>query len=184
VLLEIFSHLSISDWKSIQRLSKAWSVIAAKPAFDEIRVGPSDRVISSLRALSNHKYLREIPSRLRVEAKLVKPNLERTRILFNICSDRLGYARSAGAGHHPLRLSLPGSDAIMTHASRSLPLSSVDLAWREGELFAASAVRSRYTAYLDSVNQQQRWTVSRQKNLLGCALPKLPNIHHVIFTAT
>ncbi|KAI9874228.1 MAG: hypothetical protein M1830_010043 [Pleopsidium flavum] len=72
----------------------------------------------------------------------------------------------------------------MTHASRPLPLSSVDLAWREGVLCADSAVRSRYTAYLDSVNQQQRWTASRQSDLLGCALLKLPNIHHVIFTAT
>ena len=75
VLLQFFFHLPRSDWKSIRRLSKAWSVTAAKHVFDEIRVGPSDRAISSLRALSNHKHLREIPSRLRVEAKLVESNL-------------------------------------------------------------------------------------------------------------
>ena len=40
-----------------------------------------------------------------------------------------------------------------------------------------SAVRSRYMAFLDFVNQQQRWKASRQRDFLGCALPKLPNIH-------
>lgn len=33
-----------------------------------------------------------------------------------------------------------------------------------------SAVRSRYAAYLDSVNQQQRWTASRQRDVLRHAL--------------
>jgi len=75
VLLQVFSHLSRSDWKSVRLLSKAWSVTGAKQVFDEIRVGPSDRAMLSLMALSNHEHLREIPSRLRVEAQLVQPNL-------------------------------------------------------------------------------------------------------------
>jgi hypothetical protein len=37
VLLEVFSHLPSSDWKSVCCLSKAWSVTVAKPVFDEIR---------------------------------------------------------------------------------------------------------------------------------------------------
>lgn len=45
------------------------------------------------------------------------------------------------------------------------------------------AVRSMYAAYLECVNQQQRWTASRQRDILRHALPKLPNIHHVVFTA-
>lgn len=183
VLLQVFSHLPRSDWKSVRCLSKAWSVTAAKPVFNEIRIDPSHRGMSSLKALSNHKHLRQIPSRLRVEAKLVEPNLDVHEFFqhllrqIRLCSQCWGWPPSSEA-------ILPGSDAIMTHASRPLPLSSVDLVWREGELCVDSAVRSRYTAYLDSVNQQQRWTTSRQRDLLGCALPMLPNIHHVIFTAT
>ena len=72
----------------------------------------------------------------------------------------------------------------MIHASKPLPLSSVDLVWREGELCVNSAVRSRYAAYLDSVSQQQRWTASRQRVVLRRALPKLQNIHRLIFSAT
>ncbi|MCJ1424646.1 hypothetical protein MMC29_002534 [Sticta canariensis] len=75
VLLQIFSHLARSDWKSIRRLSKKWSVTAAKPVLDEIRLAPTDQAIASLRALSSLEHLRLIPSRLRVEAKLVEPNL-------------------------------------------------------------------------------------------------------------
>jgi hypothetical protein len=137
----------------------------------------------SLRALSNHKHLRQIPSRLRVEAKLVEPDLSVHQFLqhllrqIRLCSQCWGWPPSSEA-------ILPKSDAIMTHASRPLPLNSVDLAWREGELCVDSAVRSRYTAYLDSVNQQQRWTASRQRDILRLALPKLPNIHRVVFTAT
>jgi hypothetical protein len=118
-------------------------------------VAPSDRAMLSLRALSNHKHLRQIPSRLRVEAKLVEPDLSVHQFLqhllrqIRLCSQCWGWPPSSGA-------ILPESDAIMTHASRPLPLNSVDLAWREGELCVDSAVRSRYTAYLDSVNQQQR----------------------------
>jgi hypothetical protein len=56
VLLDIFSHLPRFDWKSVRCLSNAWSATAAKPVFDEICVGPSDRAMLSLRALSNHKH--------------------------------------------------------------------------------------------------------------------------------
>lgn len=94
-----------------------------------------------------------------------------------LCSQCWGWSQSSEA-------ILPGSDATMTHASRPLPLSSIDLVWREGELCVDSAVRSRYAAYLDSVNQQQRWTASRQRDILRRTLPKLPNIHHVVVTAT
>ena len=72
----------------------------------------------------------------------------------------------------------------MTHTMRPLPLDSVELVWREGEFCAASTIRSRYSAYLNTVNQQQRWTASRQRDILRCALAKLPNIRHVIFTIT
>jgi hypothetical protein len=183
VLLQIFSHLPRSDWKSVRLLSKAWSVTGAKQVFDEIRMGPSDQAMLSLTALSNHEYLREIPSRLRIEAQLVQPNLcvreFLTRLLrqIRLCSSCWGWPLSS-------EKTFPGSDAIMTHARMPLPLSSVDLVRREGELCANLALRSRYTAYLDFVNQQQRWTPSRQRDLLGQALPKLPNIRHVIFTAT
>ena len=151
--------------------------------FDEIRVGPSDRAMLTLRALSNHKQLHEMPSRLRVEAQLVQPNLSVHEFLvrllrqIRLCSLCWGWPPSSEA-------TLPGSDAIMTHARIPLPLSSADLVWREGELCGNSALRSRYRAYLDFVNQQQRWTPSRQRDLLGRALPKLPNIRHVIFTVT
>ena len=168
VLLQFFSHLPRSDWKSIRRLSKAWSVTAAKHVFDEIGVGPSDRAISSLRALSNHKYLREIPSCLRVEVKLVESNLSIHKFFqhllrqIRLCSQCWGWPPSSEA-------ILPGSDVIIAHASRPLPLSSVEQAWLEGEFYAGSAVRSRYKAYLDTVNQQQRWTASRQRDILRCA---------------
>jgi len=179
VLLQVFSDLPRSDWKSVRLLSKAWSVSGAKQVFNEIRVGPSDRAMLSLTALSSHGHLREIP----VEAQLVQPNLSAHEFLIRLlrqirlCSLCWGWPPSSEA-------TLPGSDAIMTYARLPLPLSSVDLVWREGELCANSALRSRYTAYLDFVNQQQRWTPSRQRDLLGKALPKLPNIRHVIFTAT
>ncbi|MCJ1423576.1 hypothetical protein MMC29_001460 [Sticta canariensis] len=183
VLLQIFSHLAKSDWKSIRRLSKEWSVTAAKHVFDEIRLAPADRAIASLKALSSHEHLRLIPSRLRVEAKLVDPNLSVHQFLqhlvrqIRLCSQCWGWPPSSEA-------LLLGSDAIMLHASRPLPFSSVESVWREGELCVDSAVRSRYAAYLDCVNQQQRWTASRQRDILRRALPKLPNIHHVIFSAT
>ena len=67
---------------------------------------------------------------------------------------------------------------------RPLPLDSVELAWQEGEFCAASAVRSRYSDYLDTVKQQQRWTASRRRDILRCALAKLPNIRHVMFSTT
>ena len=183
VLLQIFSHLPRSDWKSIRRLSKEWLVTAAKHVFDEICLAPTDQAIASLRALSNHEHLRLIPSRLRVEAKLVEPNLSVHQFLqhllrqIRLCSQCWGWPPSSEA-------LLPGSDAIMTHASRPLPFSSVDLVWREGELCVDSAVKSRYAVYLDCVNQQQRWTASRQRATLRRVLPKLPNIHHVIFSTT
>ena len=182
VLVQIFSYLPRPGLKSVRCLSKEWSVTAAKLVFDEIRLAPTDQAISSLRALSNHEYLRQIPSRLRVEAKLVEPNLSVHQFLqhllrqIRLCSQCWGWPPSS-------ETILPGSDAITTHASRPLPLSLVDV-WREGELCMDSAVRSRYAAYLDSVNQQQRWTASHQRDILRRALPKLPNIHHVIFSAT
>ncbi len=165
VLLQIFSHLPRSDWKSVRLLSKAWSVSGAKQVFNEIRVGPSDRAMLSLRALSNHEYLREIPSRLRIEAQLVQPHLSIHEFLvrllrqIRLCSLCWGWPPSFDT-------ILPGSDAIMTHARMPLPLSSVELVWREGELCANAALRSRYTAYLDFVSQQQRWTPSQQRDLL------------------
>ena len=127
VLLQIFSHLPRSDWKSIRRLSKAWSVTAAKHVFDEIRVGLSDRAISSLSAFSNHKYLCEIPSRLRVEAKLIEPNLSAHEFFqyllrqIRLCSQCWGWPPSS-------ETILPGSDAIITHVMRPFPLDSVVLA--------------------------------------------------------
>jgi hypothetical protein len=151
--------------------------------FDEVRVGPSDRIISSLSALSNHNYLYKILSRLRVEAKLVEPNLSVHEFFqyllrqIKLCSQCWGWPPF-------FETILPESDAIMTHAMRPLPLDSVELVWRENEFCAASAVRSRYLVYLDTVNQQQRWTASRQRDILRYALAKLPNIRHVIFTIT
>lgn len=183
LLLQIFSHLPKSNWKSVRCLSKAWSVTAAKHLFDEIRVGPCDRAILSLSALSNHKYLCEIPSRLRVEAKLVEPNLSVHEFFqyplrqIRVCSQCWGWPPSS-------ETILPGSDAIITHAMRPLPLESIELAWQEGEFCAASAVRLKYSAYLDTVVQQQRWTTSRQRDILRCALAKLPSICHVMFTTT
>ena len=122
----------------------------------------------SLRALSNHEHFRETPSRFRVEAQLVQPDLSVheffVRLLrqIRLCSLCWGWPPFFEA-------ILPGSDAIMIHARRPLPLSSVDLVWREGELSANSPLRSRYTAYPDFVNQHQRWTPSRQRDLLGRA---------------
>jgi len=84
VLLQVFSHLLRSDWKSVRLLSKAWSVTEAKQVFDEIRMGPSDQAMLSLTALSNHEYLRQIPSRLRVEAQLVQPNLSVHKFLIRL----------------------------------------------------------------------------------------------------
>lgn len=75
VLLQIFSHLPRSGLKSVRYLSKEWSVTAAKLVFDEICLAPTDQAVSSLRALYSHEHLRQIPSRLRVEAKLIEPNL-------------------------------------------------------------------------------------------------------------
>lgn len=50
-------------------------VTAAKPVYDKIRVGrPSERAMLLLRALSEYKYLCQIPSRIREEAKVVEPN--------------------------------------------------------------------------------------------------------------
>ena len=140
VLLQVFSHLLRSDWKIVRCLSKAWSVTAAKPVFNEIYIDPSHRGMSSLKALSSHKHLRQIPSRLRVEAKLVEPNLDVYEFFQHLlrqikqCSQCWGWPPSSEA-------TLPGSDAIMTHASRPLPLSSADLVWREGELCVDSAVK-------------------------------------------
>ena len=48
---------------------------AADLVFDEIRVASTNQAISSLRALSDHEHLHQIPSRLRVEAKELEPNL-------------------------------------------------------------------------------------------------------------
>jgi len=120
----------------------------------------------SLRALSNHEHFRETPSRFRVEAQLVQPDLSVheffVRLLRQIRLCPLCW------GWPPFfQAILPGSDTIIIHARRPLPLSSVDLVWREGELSANSPLRSKYTAYPDFVNQHQRWTPSRQRGSSG-----------------
>lgn len=150
--------------------------------FDEICLVPTDQAMSSLRALSSHEHLRQLPSRLRVEVKLVEPYLSVHQFLqhllrqIRLCLQCWGWPSS-------FETTLPGSGAILTHASRPLPLSSVDLVWREAELCVNPAVRSRYAAYLDCVNQQQRWTASCQRDILRHALLKLLNIYYVIFAA-
>lgn len=76
VLLEVLSHLLRSGWNSVHCLSKTWSVTAAKPVLNVIRVDRSDdRAMSWLKALSNRKYLRQITSRFQGEVKLAEPNL-------------------------------------------------------------------------------------------------------------
>lgn len=157
--------------------------IPTKFLFDKIRIDPSDQATSSLKALSNHRRLRHIPSRLRVELKLVEPDLsvdEFSQYLLRqirLCSQCWGWPPSSEA-------LLAGSNAIMSHARSPLPLSSADLARRERELCADPAVKSRYTAYLDYVTRQQRWTAWQPKDFLGCVFLKLPNTHDVIFTTT
>ena len=64
-----------SGLKLVRCLSKEWSMCTARLVFDKIRLASTDQAISSLRALSSHEYLRQIPFRLRVEAKPVGPNL-------------------------------------------------------------------------------------------------------------
>lgn len=107
VLLQIFSHLPRSDWISVRLLSKAWSVTGAKQVFNEIRVGPSDREMLSLTALSTHEHLREITSCLRLEAQLLQPNLSGYEFLVRLLR-QIRLCSLCWAGHHLLKLSFLG----------------------------------------------------------------------------
>lgn len=75
---------------------------AAKTVFDEIRVDPSDRAMIIWRALSNHKYLREIQSHLGVGAKLVELISEQLR---NFATDRITMLRLATNNRNPASMS-------------------------------------------------------------------------------
>lgn len=142
-------------------------------------MAPTDQAVSSLRALYSYEHLRQIPSRLRVEAKLIEPNLSVHQFLqhllrqIRLCSQCLGWPPSSEA-------ILPGSDAIMMHASRPLPLSSVDPVWQEGEVCVNSAVRSRYAAYLDSepTTAMDSFTSERCSATRPAETAKYPSRYH------
>lgn len=105
---ELHSHTCRDPtyWKLIPPSVESLDGDCSHIRFRAIYLDFSNRATSSLQASANHTSFRAIPSCLRVEARLVAPNLSVDESL-RIYPEESGYARSAGARHLLLRLSSP-----------------------------------------------------------------------------